>query len=50
MTWQTLGTTAPDQLAYTREQFHCVAQVIANVPRLLVPAAPDWGHPAFHWE
>jgi len=50
MTWQTLGATAPDQLAHTREQLHCVAQVIANVPRLLVPAAPDWGHSAFHWD
>lgn len=49
MTWQTLGAIAPDQLAHTREQLHCVAQVIASIPRLLVPATPDWGHSAFDW-
>lgn len=49
MPWQTLGTPAPDQLAHTREQLHCVAQVVASVPRLMAPRADDWSHSAFDW-
>lgn len=43
MTWHTLGTPAPDQLPATREQLHCVAQVVASVPRLLATPEDDWG-------
>lgn len=49
MPWQTLGTPAPDHLPHTREQLHCVAQVIASVPRLLATPQDDWGHQAFDW-
>jgi hypothetical protein len=50
MSWQALGTPAPDQLPHTREQLHCVAQVIASVPRLLATPQDDWGHQAFDWD
>ncbi len=50
MTWQTLGTPAPDKLPHTREQLHCVAQVVASVPRLLATPQDDWGHQAFQWD
>lgn len=50
MSWQTLGTPAPDQLPHTREQLHCIAQVIASVPRLLATPQDDWGHQAFDWD
>lgn len=50
MSWQTLGTPAPDQIPHTREQLHCVAQVVASVPRLLAAPQDDWGHQAFDWD
>ena len=50
MAWQTLGTPAPDRLAHTREQLHCVAQVIASVPRTLAPPQDDWGHHSYTWD
>jgi hypothetical protein len=50
MPWQLLGSPPPAALASTREQLHAAAQVIANVPRLLVPPRPDWSHSAFDWD
>jgi len=50
MAWQTLGSPPPDQLAHAREQLHCAAQAIANVPRLLAPHESDWSHSAFGWD
>ena len=50
MPWHTLGTVAPDRLPHTREQLHCVAQIVANVPRLLAPRQPDYSHSAFDWD
>jgi len=50
MTWHALGTPAPNQLAHTREQLHCVLQAVASVPRILVPPAEDWSHSAFSWD
>jgi hypothetical protein len=50
MPWQTLGTPAPDQLPQTREQLHCVAQVVASVPRLLATPTADFSHSAFDWD
>jgi len=50
MPWQTLGTPAPDQLAHTREQLHCVAQVVASVPRSLATPQDDWSHHSFQWD
>ena len=50
MTWHTLGNPAPDQLPDTREQLHCVAQVVASVARLLATPQDDWGHQSFRWD
>lgn len=50
MPWQTLGNPDPNELPHTREQLHCVAQVIASVPRLLATPQDDWGHQAFDWD
>ncbi|MDA0350662.1 MAG: hypothetical protein O3A10_00440 [Chloroflexi bacterium] len=52
MPWQLLGSFAPDELPHTREQLHCVIQVVASVPRLLVPNPKDgsYTHSAFTWD
>ncbi len=50
MSWQPLGTPPPDQLPHTREQLHCLAQVVVSVPRLLATPEDDWGHQAFDWD
>ena len=50
MPWQQLGSSTPTQLAQTRQQLHCVAQVVASVPRILAPPADDWSHTAFTWD
>jgi hypothetical protein len=50
MPWQKLGEPAPDRLPATREQLHCVAQVLASVPRVIAPPAEDWSHSAFEWD
>ncbi len=50
MSWQTLGSIAPADLAPVRKQLHCVLQVVAMAPgRLLEPRA-DWSHTSFSWE
>lgn len=50
MTWHTLGSVAPTELAEARLQLHHAAQVVASAGTTFLEPQPDDSHPNLGWE